>query len=573
MIFVPLHFKKTTMFKTDYSLFHLLEKDASVDLPKQFTFPFYYQPHPLCIAAADEVKTYLSSQNDFEHNFGLDETKTGLKIGKMFGVMIVENSDGQLGYITAFSGKLAESNYIKGFVPPIYDTLNKDGFYKKNEEHLNRLTAEIESSEQNPELKKAQLYLKQLKLESVQKLEDFKKKAKVEKENRKQLRVEAESKLSTLEKDAFFESLNQQSIQSKINLKYLKLNSEAEIENAINKLSKLLRPIESLKQERKTLSASLQKRIHEQYQFLNAKGETKDLITIFKMTDLGQPPAAAGECAAPKLFQFAYKNDLKPIAMAEFYWGISPTAEVRTHGQFYPSCRGRCEPILGHMMQGLNVEPNPIETAGTFTGKLDIIYEDDFLLVLNKPSEFLSVPGKKIKDSVLTRMQSYLPNATGPLLLHRLDMSTSGLLLVAKNERTHKKLQKQFINRSVKKRYVALLDGVLESEKGIIELPLRVDLNNRPRQLVCNTHGKSAKTEYEVVDVKDNKTRIHFYPITGRTHQLRVHAAHHLGLNMPIVGDDLYGTPLNRLHLHAETLSFEHPVKKEWVSFSCEPDF
>ena len=259
--------------------------------------------------------------------------------------------------------------------------------------------------------------------------------------------------------------------------------------------------------------------------------------------------------------------------MAEFYWGISPTAEVRKHGQFYSSCRSRCEPILGHMMQGLNVEPNPIELAGVFKGKLDIIYEDHFLLVLNKPHEFLSVPGKTIKDSVLTRMQTYLPNATGPLLLHRLDMSTSGLLLVAKNERTHKKLQKQFIERKVKKRYVALLDGTLETKEGEIDLPLRVDLNNRPRQLVCYEHGKKATTKYKVVAIEANKTRIHFYPISGRTHQLRVHAAHYKGLNTPIVGDDLYGTVSNRLHLHAETLSFEHPVKKEWVSFSCEAPF
>ncbi|WP_296383513.1 RluA family pseudouridine synthase, partial [Winogradskyella sp.] len=409
--------------------------------------------------------------------------------------------------------------------------------------------------------------------EAIQNLKDFKKNAKDEKQKRKLLREEAELKFSASEKESFFEELKQQSIQNNIDLKYLKLNLEANIENAEKKLTELVRPIEALKLERKTLSASLQRQIHEKYSFLNVNGETKDLIDIFKTTDLGKPPAAAGECAAPKLFQYAFKNNLKPLVMAEFYWGISPTAEVRKHGQFYPSCRGRCEPILEHMMQGLDVEPNPIESAGTFKGDIEIIYEDEFLLVLNKPHEFLSVPGKTIKDSVLTRMQDYLPDATGPLLLHRLDMSTSGLLLVAKNTRTHKNLQKQFINRTVKKRYVALLNGALNSEEGIIDLPLRVDLNNRPRQLVCYDHGKSAKTKYEVIEIKDNKTRIHFYPISGRTHQLRVHAAHHKGLNMSIVGDDLYGTVANRLHLHAESLSFEHPVKKEWINFNCEAPF
>lgn len=561
------------MFNKENGCFHSMQSHLTEALPEQFTFPFYYTPHRLCIIASDEVKAYLNFQTDFEHNFGLEDSNKGLKIGKMFGVMIVKTSDGKLGYITAFSGKLAESNHIKGFVPPVYDTLHKDGFYKKNEIYVNSLTAEIERLEQNLELEKAQLYLEQTKLETTQKLEDFKNKAKTEKQLRKQRREEAERRLSDLERKVFFETLKQQSIQNNIDLKYLKLSIEADVIKAKQHLDNLIQPIEALKLERKTLSASLQKQIHEQYKFLNAKGEIKDLITIFNATDLGKPPAAAGECAAPKLFQFAYKHNLKPVAMAEFYWGLSPTAEVRTHGQFYPSCRSRCEPILGHMMQGLDVEPNPIESAGKFDGDLEIIYEDDFLLVLNKPHEFLSVPGKTIKDSVLTRMQTYLPEATGPLLLHRLDMSTSGLLLVAKNERTHKKLQKQFINRTIKKRYIAILDGTLETPQGTIDLPLRVDLNNRPRQLVCYEHGKKATTTYEVVEVADNKTRIHFYPISGRTHQLRVHAAHHKGLNMPIIGDDLYGTASNRLHLHAETLSFEHPVKREWVSFTSEAPF
>ncbi|MBF8150569.1 RNA pseudouridine synthase [Winogradskyella sp. F6397] len=561
------------MFYTENGCFHPLAIKPSESLPEQFTFPFYYTPHPLCIVAAEELKTYLKTQTDFEHNFGLDNTKEGLEIGKMFGVMIVKTVEGQLGYIAAFSGKIAERNHIEGFVPPIFDTLDKNGFYKQNEAHLNRLTAQIESLEQQPALEKAKIDLKQTQLESVKTLDDFKRNSKAEKLKRKQRRIDAENQLNATDKALLFETLKQQSIQNNIDLKYLKLKLADNVKTAEAHLAELLQPIKKLKQERKSRSARLQKQIHEQYRFLNAKGETKDVIAIFETTDLGQPPAAAGECAAPKLFQYAYENKLKPIAMAEFWWGISPNTEVRRHGQFYPSCRGRCEPILGHMMQGLNVEPNPIETAGVFKGELEIIYEDDALLVLNKPHEFLSVPGKTIKDSVLTRMQAYLPDATGPLLLHRLDMSTSGLLVVAKNERTHKHLQKQFINRTVKKRYVAVLDGVLEATEGIIDLPLRVDLNNRPRQLVCDEHGKKATTKYEVVAVKDNKTRIHFYPISGRTHQLRVHAAHRKGLNTPIVGDDLYGRLANRLHLHAEYLSFEHPIERKWVSFSCDAPF
>ena len=560
------------MFKTETSLFHPIKPNASVDLPKQFTYPFYYQPHQLCIEASEDVKSYLVAQTDFEHNFGLDETKQGLEIGKMFGVMIVESKNGDLGYIVAFSGKLAESNYLKGFVPPIYDTLNEDGFYKQGEAYLNILTEKIKLLESAENLKNAKAQLINIELETTKAIEDFKRNAKVEKLLRQQKRLETEQLQISMKED-LLESLKQQSIQSNLKLKYLKRDSKIDIETVKQNLTEIKAPLEALKLERKTLSAKLQKQLHRQYKFLNANGESKDLIYIFKSTALGLPPAAAGECAAPKLFQYAFENDLKPIAMAEFWWGISPNTEVRKHGQFYPSCRSKCEPILGHMMQGLEVEPNQIETAGTFNGDIEIIYEDDFLLVLNKPPEFLSVPGKTIKDSVLTRMRKYLPDATGPLLVHRLDMSTSGLLMVAKNERTHKNLQKQFVKRTIKKRYIAVLDGVLDTKEGVIDLPLRVDLDNRPRQLVCYEHGKHARTKYEVVEVKDNKTRIHFYPISGRTHQLRVHAAHHLGLNAPIIGDDLYGTLSNRLHLHAETLSFEHPVKREWVSFSCEAPF
>jgi tRNA pseudouridine32 synthase/23S rRNA pseudouridine746 synthase len=561
------------MFKTQNTCFHPIEVEDSLDLPEQFTYPFYYQPHPLCVKAADEIKSYLQTQTDFDHNFGLDATRTDLKIGKMFGVMIIESENKTLGYIAAFSGKLAESNYIKGFVPPIFDTLNAEGFYKKGEAYTNVLSDKIEAIETSDKLKKAKLNLERTKLECAKTLERFKNQSKSAKEQRRQQRLEAEATLSTLEREVFFENLKQQSIETNLKLKYLKLDCEKRIGLAEKQLAKLKEPLSALKQERKVFSASLQKQIHEQYHFLNSQGETKNLLDIFEATDLGQPPAAAGECAAPKLFQFAFKNKLKPIAMAEFWWGSSPKSEVRRHGQFYPSCRGKCEPILGHMMRGLNVEPNPMDQVSILKQELEIVYEDDDLLLVNKPHEFLSVPGKTITDSVLTRMQAYLTNATGPLLLHRLDMSTSGLLLVAKNEWTHKNLQRQFIKRTVKKRYVAVLDGELEIKEGLIDLPLRVDLNNRPRQLVCYDHGKPAKTKFEVIEIINNKTRIHFYPISGRTHQLRVHAAHHLGLNMPIVGDDLYGNPSNRLHLHAETLSFKHPVKRECMTFTCEAPF
>ncbi|GAA4303857.1 pseudouridine synthase [Aestuariibaculum suncheonense] len=542
-------------------------------MPEKFTFPFYYEPHPLCIEAAKDLQQYLESQTEFVHNFGLDANMEGLVIGKMFGVMVVKNQAGDLGYLAAFSGKLAESNYLNGFVPPIYNTLNTDGFYKKGEAELNTLNRRIETLEAATELKEAKDILKQSKDEAEAEIHAHKALMKAEKKRRNQERDKAKQVMS---EDAFqklFDELKEKSIGYQLQLKYLKYHWEQKINEAEEVLNRLQQPINDLKAQRAAQSAGLQKRIHEQYQFLNAHGETKDLLDVFQDTTSPVPPAGSGECAAPKLFQYAYENGFEPIAMAEFWWGASPKSEVRQHKQFYPSCRSKCEPILGHMMQGLKVDENPIEQSISYEADLEIVYEDEYLLLVNKPHEFLSVPGKTFSESVLTKMKTYLPKAKGPLLVHRLDMSTSGLLLVAKSERIHKHLQKQFIERSVKKRYVALLDGELKTKSGQINLPLRVDLDNRPQQLVCYEHGKPAVTNFEVQAIENGKTRIHFYPVTGRTHQLRVHAAHSKGLHMPIIGDDLYGVKTNRLHLHAEQLTFTHPVTKEVLTITFEAPF
>lgn len=556
-------------FKT--SMFHILS-ETNIELPEKFTYPFYYEPHPLSILAAQDLQNYLENQKDFKHNFGLKPDAEGLVIGKMFGVMIVKNAKGKLGYLAAFSGKLAESNYHKGFVPTVFDTLDENGFYKKGEAELNQLNAEIEDLEQSETLTKAKQNLEKAISTFEAELKAFKSEIKQKKNERKSQRGIARQELSDADFESLDKDLKQQSIFYHFRLKDLKSEGTARIQKLKEALISIEAPIEALKEKRATLSASLQKRLHQNYRFLNAKGETKDLLDIFDDAQV-PPPAGSGECAAPKLFQYAYEHGLKPIAMAEFWWGASPKSEVRKHKQFYPSCRSKCEPILGHMMQGLTVEDNPIDTVSEYKGPLDIVYEDDYLLLVNKPHEFLSVPGKHIQESVLTRMRRYLPKAKGPLLVHRLDMSTSGLLLVAKNEKTHKNLQKQFIARTVKKRYVALLDGEISKTKGIIDLPLRVDLDNRPQQLVCYEHGKPAKTKFEVVGVDNGKTRIHFYPITGRTHQLRVHAAHVDGLNCPIVGDDLYGKRGERLCLHAECIEFVHPVTQKVLVVVCEVPF
>ena len=373
--------------------------------------------------------------------------------------------------------------------------------------------------------------------------------------------------------EILLEELRKESLKQAYFLKDFTRQWEVRLENLQQKVDVFRNRIAFLKEDRKNKSNALQQQLFEQYSFLNAKGEHKSLFDIFKNTVQGKPPAAAGECAAPKLLQYAYQHQLEPICLAEFWWGQSPRSEIRKHKHFYPACRGKCEPILGHMLQGLNVDENPMLVNPAEGVALETVYEDDYIAIVNKPAEFLSVPGITIQDSVYERMRLKYPNATGPLIVHRLDMSTSGLMLIAKDKNVHKSLQSQFIKRTVKKRYVALLNGLVSADEGEIDLPLRVDLEDRPRQLVCYEHGKPAKTQWKVVAKNNDQTKIHFWPITGRTHQLRVHASHALGLNCPIVGDDLYGTKADRLHLHAEWIEFKHPITREMVTFEVAPEF
>ena len=333
------------------------------------------------------------------------------------------------------------------------------------------------------------------------------------------------------------------------------------------------RRISTLKAERKARSAALQQKLFEQFGMLNYRGEVKNLSEIFKQTVHKMPPAGAGECAAPKLLQQAYLHGWKPIAMAEFWWGDSPKTEIRHHGYYYPACKGKCEPILHHMLQGLRVDENPLLADSHRETKLDILYEDDYLLVINKPEGMLSVPGKGDVDSVYQRLSILYPEATGPIIVHRLDMATSGLLLAAKTKEAHQNLQAQFKNRTIQKRYIALLEGEVPQDEGEIRLPLCPDPLDRPQQIVSEEFGKPAFTRYRVLERTSGKTLIAFYPQTGRTHQLRVHAAHPLGLHCPILGDELYGRKAERLYLHAEYLAFTHPITSERIEIQKSPAF
>ena len=496
---------------------HTFSNFEQISLPERFTYPFHYTPHPLCVQAAEEVQAYLHGRTDWH-----DE----LQQGKMFGVLIVRTPEGKIGYLAAFSGNLAGSNHHDYFVPPVYDLLNPDGYFKQEEARISELSTVIQSEAKN---------------------------------------------LGNTHVDA-----------TEI------LRSDAPLDDNDDNTN-----IERLKEERKQRSIALQQWIFRQFRLRNARGEEKDIEQIFEETARRNPPAGTGECAAPKLLQHAYLQGYHPLAMAEFWWGNSPKGELRHHGHYYPSCRHKCEPILGFMLQGLEVEPNPLLTSLTDPTLLETVYEDEYLLVVNKPAGMLSVPGKTGQASVLTILQERYPDATGPILVHRLDMATSGLLLAAKDKDTHALLQKQFEGRTVKKRYIALLDGIPQGKdpKGFIRLPMRPDYDNRPLQMVDFEYGKPAVTRYvilnEVKDLKsaseciqilraalnDNYTRIAYYPETGRTHQLRVHSAHPDGMDCPIVGDPLYGQAADRLYLHAEALEFRHPITNKTMKIKKEAPF
>jgi tRNA pseudouridine32 synthase/23S rRNA pseudouridine746 synthase len=552
--------------------FHSFSKDVSqVEKPKLFTFPFYYEPHLLSKLAAEQVQDYLKNQNDFEHNFGLPKEKNekDSAIGKMFGVLVVKTPDEELGFLAAFSGKLANRNEHKFFVPPVFDLLTKDSFFKAEEKELNAINAKIESLKQLPFYQEIKKKKEQLQKESEADLERQKNQIKIEKKRRDQIRLEKFKLLNETEKEKLQLELSESSKKQSILLKKMKKYWKYKLQEIDQEIKEYEVEIDKLKQKRKLKSSALQHKIFNHYSFLNANQKEKSLGTILQ----DNPPAGAGECAAPKLLQYAYKQNLEPICMAEFWWGTSPQSQIRKHGEYYPACRSKCEPILGHMLVGLNVEENPLLTNPAKGKELEIIYEDSNFAAIVKPAEFLSVPGKTLNDSVLTRAKKLFPNAKGPLLVHRLDMSTSGILLIAKSEKAHKKLQALFIQRKVKKRYVALLNGILKQESGYIDLPLRVDLDNRPHQLVCFKHGKPAQTKWERVSIKNNCTRVHFFPISGRTHQLRVHAAHQLGLNAPILGDDLYGNRADRLYLHAEEIEFTDPFSKKPISIYSPAEF
>ena len=490
--------------------------------------------------------------------------------GKMFGVLVVRDKEGNVGYLAAFSGLFMGSNDVDGFVPPVFDLQNPDGYFKREEAEISAINAKIKGLEASAEYIAAKSALEAVKCAADEALDGMRAGFAANKARRAQLRaggtLTADDE-ATLIKASQFEKAElkraQRAWQAKV------LEKECLLKIFTDKKALYVA-------ERRRRSAALQQWLFRQFVMLDGRGEERTLLDIFKEHRGCIPPAGAGECAGPKLMQYAYANSLHPLALAEFWVGESPVGEVRRDGCFYGACKSKCEPILTYMLQGLDVEENALEHGGDIKA-LEVVYEDEWLVAVNKPSGVLSVPGIVGGTSVQQWLREEYLRCNELFVVHRLDMATSGVLVAAKSMEVYKAMQALFASRDVKKEYIALLDGVPSADSGTISLPLAADYDARPRQKVDYRNGKEAVTRYDILDVVgyDGKqcALVRFEPLTGRTHQLRVHSAYKDGLDVPIVGDALYGRLADRLMLHAASLEFRHPVTGEKVSITAKIPF
>ena len=531
---------------------------AALPRPAKFTDPFCYEPHPLCLLAAEELQRYVA---------GDDALRADADRGKMFGVLVVEAADGSLGYLAAFSGLLAGGNGHEFFVPPVFDATPPGGYFKTREAEISAINKRIDGVLRSGEYLSAVSQRDECAAANAKAEDEYRQAMREAKARRDAVRRSAQPLTPDAEAAMLRESQHQ-----KAELRRLKRRGAELLAAKDEAVRAFEAEIAGLKAQRKRMSDDLQRWLFSQYTMLNARGERRNLLSIFADTPRRVPPAGAGDCCAPKLLQCAFLNGLRPVCMAEFWWGASPAGEVRHHLHFYPACRGKCLPILTHMLQGLDVEKGGYEHA--VSQPLEIVYEDEWLAVVNKPAGMKSVPGREGGVSVLEEMRRRRPGCPSATPVHRLDMDTSGLLVVAYGVDVYKELQAQFAARAVKKRYVALLDGAPDRPPhGEITLPLRPDPLDRPYQKVDFDAGKPAVTEYWILGTEGNATRVALFPHTGRTHQLRVHCAHAAGLGAPILGDRLYGHGGGRLCLHAEAITFTHPVTGRKMNFERKAEF
>lgn len=558
--------------------FHI--SSTGTDFPEKMNNPFDYEPHPLCIQICKELQTYLENKKKWREE---------IDRGKMFGVLIVEKPSDihegrQLGYLAAYSGQIGGRSDWDDFVPAVFDYLQPDGYFKTHEAEITHINESILRLEKDERMQKARTLIADLLAQRQQAIADFQEKMKEKKGQRdfrrKQGNLSAEEEQAMTKESQFMKAELRRLKKSLAE----KTTLETEYEDYQNNISRL-------KQLRKQLSDALQQWLFAQFRMLNAEGEEKDLLEIFRDTALEDqpnlsllskraalkmvPPAGSGECCEPKLLQYAFRHHLKPLQMAMFWWGESPKEEIRHHLQFYPACNGKCKPILRWMLPEVNTMLNHASQPLT----LETLYEDRELAVICKPAGMLSVPGKEPGfTSVYSIMRRKYPEATGPLIVHRLDMATSGLMVIAKTEFAYHRLQEQFASHQIQKKYVAIVctkEGSIQPE-GLLSLPLMPDYLDRPRQIVNHEQGKEAITEYKVLGNEENNQhlRLALYPHTGRTHQLRVHCAHREGLNAPILGDPLYGCEkAPRLYLHAESIRFTHPLSGKEIFIERKADF
>ena len=550
--------------------------NTDIQPPHQFTFPFCYEPHPLCRLAAAEVEHHIVESGVWQ-----GETSCG----KMFGVLVVreerrvkseesDGSEGALGFIAAYSGLLAGRNDWAYFVPPVFDAQQPDGHFKVTERSISDINKEIDGIRRSADYQSAKKREEELRQSADEQITAMKQRIASAKAERDRRRSDAQAGLLQIS-EAEAAAMTRESQTLKADLRRLKQRLDMELSAAHALTFQYDERIAALRQRRRSMSDELQRWLFMQYRMLNARGEERDLIDIFSTTTHGIPPAGAGDCCAPKLLQYAYSHGLQPVCMAEFWWGESPRQEIRHHLSYYPACRSKCLPILTHMLQGLDVEPNPL--MATASEELKIVYEDDAICVVDKPAGMLSVPGKDNVESVESIMRQRWHQYDGnPIMVHRLDRDTSGLMVVARTLEAYHSLQQQFACRTAAKRYEAVLDGVPALQQGTISLPLMSDITDRPRQRVDMEHGKPSVTTYRVVSTQNHRTLVWLFPHTGRTHQLRVHCAHPLGLATPILGDPLYGrgTAAPRMYLNAAELEITHPVtgrRMQWKSESAFP--
>ena len=495
-----------------------------------------------------------------------------LKQGKMFGVLVVEYLEDTY-FLAAYSGLLAGENHHPYFVPPVCDLLAPDGFFKPKESYINHLNRKIKELREGSYYTGLHQRLQQLRAEAESELAQLRAASKTARARRSQLRQQYAQDVRMQK------TLDDESRREKSYGKQQQHHYDALIRQVEGDIREVDERVAALQEERRKCSALLQQETFEHFVMLNAHGESKNLIDIFAEAGRGWPPAGTAECAAPKLLQYAYQHGYRPLAIGEFWWGSTTSGEVRRAGAFYPACNAKCAPTLHYMLQGLEVEQNRHEVLKQQSHTPQIVYQDQYLVVIDKPTGMLTIPGKGQEHSVLEWARQTFAHDDSPFIVHRLDMETSGLLVIALNKACHKMLQQQFLTHDVRKRYEALLTAPVHAESGIIRLPLAPDLLNRPLQRVDYQCGKMAITAYKVighhekVGVDGAPTRVSLIPMTGRTHQLRVHAAHPDGLNAPIIGDNLYGQPAQRLCLHACYLSFVHPVTGKRMVFESSAPF